>query len=47
MGWDTGINLERACEAGAFLAEALGRELPGRMHKVHLAARRLSESCSA
>jgi hydroxymethylglutaryl-CoA lyase len=47
MGWNTGIDLERACEAGAFLADALGRELPGRMHKVHLAAGRLNETCSA
>jgi len=47
MGWNTGIDLGRACEAGAFLADALGRELPGRMHKVHLAASRLSETCSA
>jgi hydroxymethylglutaryl-CoA lyase len=47
MGWNTGIDLDRACEAGIFLADALGRELPGRMHRVHLANLRQEESCSA
>jgi hydroxymethylglutaryl-CoA lyase len=47
MGWDTGIDLNRACEAGAYLADALGRELPGRMHRVHLANLQHEESCSA
>jgi hypothetical protein len=47
MGWDTGIDLDRACDAGVFLADALGRELPGRMHRVHMANLRTEESCSA
>ena len=48
MGFDTGIDLEVASEAGAFLAASLDRELPGRMHQVYLANREKStESCSA
>ena len=47
MGWSTGIDLEAASETGAFLADALGRDLPGRMHQVFLANRENAESCSA
>ena len=47
MGWKTGVDLEAASATGAFLAEALGRELPGRMHQVFLANRENAESCSA
>ena len=47
MGWNTGVDLEAASEAGAFLADALGRDLPGRMHQVFLANRENAESCSA
>ncbi len=32
MGVDTGVNLEKLCEAGGYAAEILGRELPGRVH---------------
>ena len=47
MGSDTGICLETASAAGAFLATALDRSLPGRMHQVYLAQREAnSESCS-
>jgi hydroxymethylglutaryl-CoA lyase len=47
MGWSTGIDLSRASEVGAFLANALGRELPGRMHKYHSGTRCSVETCSA
>lgn len=36
MGVDTGVDLDLAAEAGAFLADALGRSLPGRYHRYHL-----------
>ncbi len=38
-GCDTGIDLEAACEAGAFMSEVLGRTLPGRYHQYWLGAR--------
>ncbi|QRG65782.1 hydroxymethylglutaryl-CoA lyase [Brevibacillus choshinensis] len=38
MDWDTGVNLERLLEAGAFIQEELGRELPSKVLKAHLAA---------
>lgn len=47
MGWSTGVDLQAASETGAFLADALGRDLPGRMHQVFLANRENAESCSA
>jgi hydroxymethylglutaryl-CoA lyase len=47
MGWHTGVDLAVASETGAFLASALGRDLPGRMHQVYLANRENAESCSA
>jgi hydroxymethylglutaryl-CoA lyase len=47
MGHPTGIDLDAACEVGGFLADALGRELPGRMHGVHQAHQDRQESCSA
>jgi len=37
MGYDTGIDLEGLCGAGAFMADTLGRDLPGRYHRYHLA----------
>ena len=47
MGFNTGIDLTAASAAGAFLATALGRELPGRMHQLYLASRNdNAESCS-
>ncbi len=46
MGYDTGIDLERLAEAGAFVGECLGRTLPGRYHQAYLAGRRRS-SCTA
>lgn len=36
MGVHTGVDLELASEAGVFLAEALGRSLPGRYHRFHV-----------
>lgn len=47
MGWSTGIDLDLASQTGAFLADALGRDLPGRMHQVYLANLENAESCSA
>jgi hydroxymethylglutaryl-CoA lyase len=47
MGFDTGIDLVAAAETGVFLADALGRELPGRMHRYHLAHRTHTETRSA
>jgi len=48
MGHSTGIDLDRASVAGAFLAQTLGRELPGRMHRVHMSQRTADEqTCSA
>lgn len=37
MGIETGIDLERVVEASAFMAQSLGRELPSRYLKAHLA----------
>jgi hypothetical protein len=34
MGYQTGIDLDRLCSAGEFIAEALGRELPGPLPQV-------------
>ena len=36
MGHRTGIDREAACRAGEYLAHTLGRDLPGRMHRVHM-----------
>jgi len=47
MGFDTGVNLRRASEVGVFLADAIGRELPGRMHKYHSGSRCNVDTCSA
>jgi len=47
MGWDTGVDIERAAAAGLYLADALGRDLPGRMHQVFRAKTADAESCSA
>jgi hydroxymethylglutaryl-CoA lyase len=48
MGHSTGVDLDRACRAGAFLAEALGASLPGRMHQVHMSRRAAdTKTCSA
>ena len=33
MGCTTGIDLQKSCEVGAFLANTLQKELPGRYHK--------------
>ena len=32
MGWSTGVDLDGVAEAGLFLADALDRDLPGRMY---------------
>ena len=47
MGWSTGVDLDGVAEAGLFLADALGRDLPGRMHQVYRARIQAAESCSA
>lgn len=33
LGADTGVDLDLACEAGRFMEEVLGRQLPGRFHQ--------------
>lgn len=38
MGVRTGIDIDLAAEAGIYLANALGRPLPGRYHRYHLGA---------
>lgn len=35
MGFDTGVDLDRVCEAGLFIESVLGRELPGRYHQYY------------
>jgi len=47
MGWHTGLDLDNLGKAGLYLADALGRELPGRMHQVFRARTENAESCSA
>ncbi len=47
MGHRSGVDLERACSAGAFLAHTLGRELSGRMHRVHMSRRSTEQTRSA
>jgi hydroxymethylglutaryl-CoA lyase len=47
MGWSTGVDLDGVAEAGVFLADALGRDLPGRMHQVYRARTQAAEFCSA
>jgi len=37
MGYSTGIDLDALADAGAFASQALGRALPGRYHRYHLA----------
>lgn len=37
IGAETGVDLELASEAGAFIEDVLGRELPGRYHRYWLA----------
>ncbi len=39
MGYTSGIDLDAACEAGAWIAGVLGHALPGRMHRAYLARR--------
>ena len=38
MGYDTGLDLGRAADAGDFIEDVLGRELPGRYHLYHRGA---------
>jgi len=38
MGYDTGLDLESAAQAGDFIEDVLGRELPGRYHLYHRGA---------
>jgi len=47
MGWNTGIDLRQASEVGVFLANALGRTLPGRMHRYHSENGGTVATCSA
>ena len=39
MSVETGVDLRKASEAGAWIADALGRQLPGRVHRAFLAER--------
>lgn len=39
MGVDSGVDLDGLAEAGHFLAEVLGRPLPGRFHRYHAGKR--------
>jgi len=39
MDCETGVNLERLLEAGAYIQQELGRELPSKVLKAHLAAK--------
>jgi hydroxymethylglutaryl-CoA lyase len=43
----SGVTLDLACEAGAWIAEALGHRLPGRAHRAFLAERARSTARSA
>jgi hydroxymethylglutaryl-CoA lyase len=43
MGHDTGIDLDTLSDTGAFMARTLGKELPGRYHRYHLAQRARAE----
>ena len=48
MGHATGIDLDGACSVGAYLSDVLERELPGRMHRVHMSRRAAAEkTCTA
>jgi hydroxymethylglutaryl-CoA lyase len=47
MGWNSNIDLDAIAEVGVFLSDALGRDLPGRMHRYHLSNRIRTESRSA
>jgi hydroxymethylglutaryl-CoA lyase len=47
IGAETGVDLELACEAGHALESALGRDLPGRYHRFHLAETRRARSRTA
>ncbi len=39
MSVETGVDLRKASEAGAWIADALGHQLPGRVHRAFLAER--------
>lgn len=43
MGWETGLDLDTLCSAGALMANVLGRELPGRYHRYYVGANARSE----
>lgn len=47
MGIDTGVSVSGIAEAGVFLADVLGRELPGRYHRYHVGACRRAAARSA
>lgn len=47
MGAPTGVDLDALADAGVFLADALGRSLPGRYHRYHLGARAAAAKASA
>lgn len=38
MGYDTGVGLEQLSQAGLFIEQALGRDLPGRYHQYYRGA---------
>ncbi len=39
VGVETGVDFDRACEAGGYLEEVLGRPLPGRVHRSWMGSR--------
>lgn len=47
MGIPSGVSLPLACQAGAYIADALGRQLPGRVHRAFLAERTRETARSA
>ncbi len=47
MDIESGVDLTAACEAGGWIADALGRQLPGRVHRAFLAERARETARSA
>lgn len=47
MGAPTGVDLDALADAGVFLADALGRSLPGRYHRYHLGARAAAKASAS
>jgi hydroxymethylglutaryl-CoA lyase len=47
MGVSTGVDLDATADVGIFLADVLGRELPGRYHRYHVGAAQRRSSRTA